>query len=247
MTQRRSGLCVTVCHLSYLMTRFTRMLLLLMVSTVLPSCARGTTSGGSGEASSPFAAASGVSRSEDGGNNRLPRIVPLRPMTGDVEILYGDPEKAGEPFVMRIRELPGSIVPLHSHPVDEYITVVSGTWYFAVGEKWDREALKKIPVGGFAFAPKGTTMFGYSPDGAVVQVHGVGPFHIHWVDGVETLDSPSAASTFDFRKTEHVEGRRGKGVIRQGYASGDIIQYEIAGDSGSVFMENQIDIRRLDN
>jgi hypothetical protein len=56
--------------------------------------------------------------------------------------------------------------------------------------------------------------------------------------------APTAASTFNFRKSEHVEGRRGKGVTRQGYASGDIIQYEVAGDNGSVFMENQIDIRR---
>ena len=79
---------------------------------------------------------------------------------------------------------------------------------------------------------------------AIVQVHGVGPFHIHWVNGVATLDSP-AASGFLFRKTERVEGRRGKGVIRQGYASGDIIQYEIAGDDGTVFMENQSDIRRF--
>ena len=29
-------------------------------------------------------------------------------MTGDVEVLYGDPEKLGQQFVMRIRELPGT-------------------------------------------------------------------------------------------------------------------------------------------
>lgn len=31
------------------------------------------------------------------------RIVPVRQMSQDVEILYGDPERAGAPFVMRIR------------------------------------------------------------------------------------------------------------------------------------------------
>jgi quercetin dioxygenase-like cupin family protein len=222
----------------------TRLLSILIFIALVPACGTGRPSGASDEVSSPFAAASGVSSADGTGDNRRHRIAPLRPMTGDVEILHGDPEKAGEPFVMRIRELPGAIVPLHSHPVDEYITVVSGTWYFAVGEKWDREALKEIPAGGFAFAPKGSTMFGYSPDGAVVQVHGVGPFHIHWVNGVATLDSADA-SGFTFRKAERVEGRRGQGVIRQGYASGDIIQYEIAADDGTVFMENQADIRRF--
>jgi quercetin dioxygenase-like cupin family protein len=59
-------------------------------------------------------------------------------MSGDVEIIQGDPEKPGVPFVMRINELPGTRIPLHSHPVDENITVLQGTWYFAVSTKWDR-------------------------------------------------------------------------------------------------------------
>ena len=43
---------------------------------------------------------------------------------------------------MRIRELPGTRIPLHSHPVDEHITVVQGTWYFAVGDTWDPARLQ---------------------------------------------------------------------------------------------------------
>ena len=52
------------------------------------------------------------------------RLVPIRPMSQDVEILYGDPESVGQPFVMRIRELPGGVIPPHRHPVDEHITVL---------------------------------------------------------------------------------------------------------------------------
>ena len=76
---------------------------------------------------SPMAAASGITRADAGKSPREPRIVPMKSMTGDVELLYGDPEIPGQPFVMRIRELPGAIVPPHSHPVDEHITVVQGT------------------------------------------------------------------------------------------------------------------------
>ena len=211
--------------------------ILLFVNVLLLACSH--------QGSSPFAAASGVTRADDGAKNRQHRIIPLRPMQGDVEILYGDPEKPGEPFVMRIRELPGTIVPPHSHPVDEHITVISGTWYFALGDKFDRDALKEIRTGGYAFAPKGSTMFGYSPDGAVVQVHGVGPFHIHWLHGVATLDSPNAAALFAFRKDERIDSPRGKGTIRQGYASGQIVQYEIAADDGMLFMVNQDEMRRV--
>src|SRR6476646_4374346 len=94
--------------------------------------------------SPPMAAASGVARTDGGKGLREHRIIPLKSMTGDVEILYGDPEVAGEPFVIRIRELPGAIVPPHSHPVDEHITVVQGTWYFALGEEYKPEALVEL-------------------------------------------------------------------------------------------------------
>jgi len=191
------------------------------------------------EPRSAFAAASGVTRAAAG---RGPRIVPLRMPSGDAEILAGDPDKAGEPFVMRIHELPGTKIPLHSHPVDENITVVQGTWYFAVADKWERAALTPLRAGDYAFAPKGSTMFGWCPDGAIVQVHGIGPFQIHWHHGLKTLDD--AGSTFTFRRGDTVDTPRGRGKIRQGYASGDIVQYEMALADGSVVMVDQADVRR---
>src|SRR5688500_7165050 len=80
--------------------------------------------------------------------NRESRIIPLQAMSEDVEILFGDPETVGEPFVMRIRELPGGVIPPHRHPVDEHITVVQGTIYFGIGDKFDRTALQEIKAGG---------------------------------------------------------------------------------------------------
>ena len=177
-----------------------------------------------------------------------PRIIPIHPMSEDVEILYGDPEKPGEPFVMRIRELAGGIIPPHKHPVDENITVLQGTLYFAVGEKFDRGAMKELKAGSYAFIPKGSTMFGWTPEAAIVQVHGVGPFHIHWRSGatwrdrLKTLDDPDAASIFKFKKGQAVVARRGTGRIRQGYDSGEMIGYEIVGDDGTLFAAEERDL-----
>ena len=176
------------------------------------------------------------------------RIIPLRPMTQDVEILYGDPEKIGAPFVIRIRELAGGIIPPHRHPVDEHITVVQGTVYFAVGDKFDRAVLRELKTGSYAFIPKGSIMFGYTPHAAIVQVHGVGPFHIDWRsaggwrDGLKTLDSPDAADIFKFRRGERVITPSGTGGIRQGYDSGEVIGYEIDGDDGTLFMAEECEI-----
>ena len=186
-----------------------------------------------------MAGASGVTRA-DGGKGLLEhRIVPLKPMTGDVELLYGDPDVAGQPFVMRIRELPGAKVPPHSHLVDEHITVVQGTWYFALGNEFRREALQELKAGSYAFAPKGSTMFAFSPDGAVVQVHGVGPFQIHWKGGLHTLDDADAKTFFRLAKGARVSSERGAGRIVQGYASGEIIQYELEGADGARFMADE--------
>jgi quercetin dioxygenase-like cupin family protein len=218
----------------FLLARF------LMAMALLSACGKS----GARQHDSAFSAASGVARAADA-STRTFHIAPLRPMSGDVEMLTGDPEKPGEPFVMRIRELPGTMIPLHSHPVDEHITVVQGTWYFAVGDKWDESALKALHAGDYAFAPKGATMFGYCPDGAIVQIHGVGPFVIHWLHGAKTLADPDAAGTFRFRRADRVKTPRGEGVIREGYASGDIVQYEIETATGARFMANESDTHRM--
>jgi quercetin dioxygenase-like cupin family protein len=190
-----------------------------------------------------LAAASGVTRADGGKSLTEPRLVPLRPMTGDVELLFGDPDVAGQPFVMRIRELPGTRIPPHSHPVDEHITVLQGTFYFAIGPEFRQDALQELKAGSYAFAPKGSTMFAASPDGAIVQVHGIGPFHIHWKAGLRTLDDPDAAKTFRFAKGLNVAAANRSGRIEQGYASGAIVQYEIVDASGQRFMADESALR----
>lgn len=193
--------------------------------------------------SPPMAAASGVARADAGKGPREYRIIPLKSMAGDVEILYGDPEVPGEPFVMRIRELPGAIVPPHSHPVDENITVVQGTWYFALGDEYKPESLQELKAGSYAFAPKGSTMFGYSAAGAIVQVHGVGPFRIHWHGGLHTLDDPDAKSVFRFARGARVLFKSQNGKVAEGYASGKVVQYEIEAPNGERFMASEHALR----
>jgi quercetin dioxygenase-like cupin family protein len=177
------------------------------------------------------------------------RLIPLTHMSEDVQVLYGDPEAEGKPFVMRIRELPGGVIPPHRHPVDEHITVVHGSIFFAVSETCERSEMKELKAGAYAFIPKGSTMCGYTPEAAVVQVHGVGPFHIHWRagnswrDGLKTLESPDAASVFKFRRGDRVTTSRGSGKIRQGYDSGEMVGYEIDGDDGTLFMALESEIK----
>jgi quercetin dioxygenase-like cupin family protein len=188
-----------------------------------------------GETRGALGAATGVRSVAGASGAKTFRVVPLGTMGGDVEILSGHPDSAG-PFVMRIHELPGSIVPVHTHPVDENITVLQGTWFFASGDTFDTTRLRPMPAGTYAFAPAGTSMFGMSRDGAVVQVHGMGPFHIHWRDGVVTLDDSAASRVFRFHRGDTVIGPLGAGIVREGYASGALVQYEIERSAGDRYM-----------
>src|SRR5688572_20460140 len=129
-----------------------RWILTLASGLAVCACARGRAPDDAAqrEAHGAFEAARGVTNASDG-NERGFRVVPLGTMRGDVEILSGHPDSVGRPFVMRIRELPGTVVPPHSHPVDEHITVVSGTLYFGTGERFDSSALRELNRGAYAF------------------------------------------------------------------------------------------------
>ena len=178
-----------------------------------------------------------------GGGGKQTRIVPLRPLAQDFEVIQGDSEKPGEPFVMRIRELRGGIIPVHQHPVDENITILEGTMYLGTGPEFDPTKMKKLGPGGYAFLPKGTMIFGATPDGpATVQVHGIGPFHIHWKYPLQTYQSSGAAQAFRYRAGQRIKTRYGVGVIEKGWRSGPIIQYETR-VGGEVVMATESEVR----
>jgi quercetin dioxygenase-like cupin family protein len=98
----------------------------------------------------------------------------------EVAIIQGDPTKEGAPFVIRIRSTPGTQLPPHWHDTDENITVLSGVFCVGMGERFDQHACQDMPAGSYIVMPKGMRHFAVAK-GDVVQVHGIGPFKIHWV------------------------------------------------------------------
>jgi quercetin dioxygenase-like cupin family protein len=98
----------------------------------------------------------------------------------EVAILEGDPANEGAPFVIRIRSTPGTQLPPHWHSIDENITVLSGVFCVGTGDKLDEHTCRDMPAGSYIVMPKGMHHFAVAK-GDVVQVHGIGPFKIHWV------------------------------------------------------------------
>jgi hypothetical protein len=107
---------------------------------------------------------------------------PFVPHGASLAVIAGDPSKAGDLYTIRIKSIAGLKVPPHWHPEDEHLTVVKGTFMIAVGEKYDQTALHAMPVGSYCVMPKEMRHFAFSKGETIVQVHGVGPFKINYVN-----------------------------------------------------------------
>jgi len=100
----------------------------------------------------------------------------------DIAILSGDPTKEGAPFVIRLKLRDGLTVPPHWHPIDENLTVLSGTFRIGMGEKLDRAATTALPAGSYSLMPKEMRHFGWAEGETILQLHGVGAFKTFWVN-----------------------------------------------------------------
>lgn len=99
-----------------------------------------------------------------------------------VAALDGAPDKEGAPFVLRLKLASGTRVPPHWHPVDEHLTVISGTFYMGTGEKFDESTATALTIGTYAMMPKELRHFGWTGVETVLQIHGVGPFKTYFVE-----------------------------------------------------------------
>lgn len=106
---------------------------------------------------------------------------PGLPAGASIVVLEGDPSKPG-PFTLRLKFPAGYRIPPHWHPRVERITVLEGTFLLGDGERFDPQALREMPPGSFAFIPTGHRHFAEAKGASIVQIHGSGPWEIHYVN-----------------------------------------------------------------
>ena len=96
--------------------------------------------------------------------------------------LLGDSSQGGA-WTDRVKIPAGKRVLAHTHPQDEPVTVIEGTWYLGEGTKFDSTKLKGYPAGSFILIPAGVPHFVAAKDGTViVQLNGNGKFHTDYVE-----------------------------------------------------------------
>ena len=104
---------------------------------------------------------------------------------------HGDPFKK-QVFALRLKMPDGYKIGTHWHTQDEQLTILSGTFMLAMGDS-GAEA-HALEAGAYHFLP-GKMRHSASAKGEVVlEMHGMGPFDIHYVDPADDPSKGAAAA-----------------------------------------------------
>lgn len=104
-------------------------------------------------------------------------------------LLQGNPADSGE-FTIRLSLPKGYVIAPHWDPTDENVTVISGSFLVGMGDVVKREDATRFTAGGFVIAPANMHHYAVAAEATVVQVHGMGPFAINYIN---EKDNPAVA------------------------------------------------------
>lgn len=97
-------------------------------------------------------------------------------------VLKGSPDGSGL-YTIILRIPAHTKIAAHAHPDDRVASVLSGTWYFGYGEKFDPAAVKALPPGSIYTEPPHRVHFAETRDEPVVlQITGFGPSGTDYVN-----------------------------------------------------------------
>jgi hypothetical protein len=117
---------------------------------------------------------------------------PVLPPGAQLAVLHGDPGKQG-PYSIRLKMPDGYKIAPHWHSKDEELTIIGGTFQLAMGDKAG-EDVHAMAAGAYHFLPAKMHHSAAAKGETVVEIHGVGPFDIHYLNPADD-PSRSAATT----------------------------------------------------
>jgi hypothetical protein len=107
--------------------------------------------------------------------------IPSLPPGAKLAVIEGPINQPG-PITFRLKLPANYQVPAHWHPAIEHVTVISGTFNMGTGDKLDRAKTKALTAGSVAIMQPKTNHFGWTKDETIVQIHGVGPWGVTYVN-----------------------------------------------------------------
>jgi hypothetical protein len=105
---------------------------------------------------------------------------PSMPKGAQIAVLLGNPGKPGL-FTLRVKLPANYALPVHAHPDERTRTIISGTYYSAIGDKADASKLIAFPPGTVSYVPPTVWQFAETRgEDVVFQITGIGPTRIDY-------------------------------------------------------------------
>jgi quercetin dioxygenase-like cupin family protein len=121
-----------------------------------------------------------------GGHQMTPaadlKWAPLDALPGAQIAVIQGPLNEAKPFIARLKFLANAKVPAHSHTAIEHATVLSGVLNMGAGDKLDASKTQPLGPGSVSIMQPGTNHFAWFGEETVIQLHGVGPWTVTYVD-----------------------------------------------------------------
>lgn len=97
-----------------------------------------------------------------------------------MSVLEGSPRANGL-FTVRFRVKDGMVMPPHTHPKDERVTILKGQAAVAFGPGADRKDAREFVTGDYYVNARGAVHSVWLDPGTEVQITGIGPWEVHYV------------------------------------------------------------------
>jgi hypothetical protein len=107
--------------------------------------------------------------------------IPSLPPGAKIAVIEGPLNQAG-PLTFRLKFPANYQIPAHWHPAIEHVTVISGSFNMGAGEQLDKSKTHALAPGAVAIMQPKTPHFGWTASETIVQVHGIGPWGVTYVN-----------------------------------------------------------------
>jgi hypothetical protein len=114
----------------------------------------------------------------------------ILPAGAKLAVLEGNPMAAGR-YTMRLWMPAGYRIQPHFHAGWEHVTVIKGSFHVGMGATFDNSKGTVLETGAFGALPPGMRHFAWTNEETVIQLHGVGPWQLTYVN---PADNPAKST-----------------------------------------------------